>query len=102
MVTLFLCITQVYICIMVNKYNYITVAMVMTIAIFGHAMAAAPGDEDSDCIVRSHQNTYQNTWKVLMDSFNYKEIIHSTKGTWKTFSVDGDSNAVRMIICCQF
>ena len=81
--------------IMAYQYHYIAVAMVMTIALFGSALAAAPGDEDSDCIGNSHQNVYQDTWRVLMDSFNYRELIQSAVGRWSTLSVDGDPNTVR-------
>ena len=70
-------------------------------ALVGVCSAQAPGDEDvARCIESStYAHTYPDNWNVLMDSWNYEQLLpgHSNQpiagAVWTDASCDDNDNA---------
>ena len=67
---------------------------------FGLSSAQAPGDEDvAQCIVnQTYTHTYPDNWRVLMDSWNYEQLLPGHSGlpiagaVWTDASCDTNDN----------
>ena len=76
--------------------------MLQISVLVGLCSAQAPGDEDvRRCIESStYAHTYPDNWKVLMDSWNYEQLLPGHSGqpiagaVWTDASCDNNDNTL--------
>ena len=74
---------------------------IIVVALIAGCSAQAPGDEDvTRCIESStYAHTYPDNWKVLMDSWNYEQLLPGHSGqpiagaVWTDASCDDNDDA---------
>ena len=58
--------------------------------------AQAPGDESTTCPIPSAMtspHTYDQRQKVLMDTYNYLDLINPAVGVWQQVPLDGTNGS---------
>ena len=93
--------TLVYISSTVLYFNPLQICLAIVPALVGLSSAQAPGDEDvARCIESStYAHTYPDNWNVLMDSWNYEQLLPGHSGqpiagaVWTDASCDNRDNA---------